>query len=120
MSNSIFAKPKVGYSPWGQIDEKRKLAEGIFRIETASHGGILLDNVHIERISAMFPDFEPFTGDWQWLEEDCDATLAILAFPEAFSKTHVQFAISEVKGNPYFHVPDTFWEGKQGKLLNSI
>lgn len=72
-------------TPWGPSQNWEKIAPGIFSHSTASHGGFHLS---AERLAAM-PEHLKVPG-WGgnaargWFEEDCDAALVMLAFPEHF------------------------------------
>jgi len=69
-------------SPWGTIQHKTILAPGIIRVNTASHGGIYLSPERVQKLKQDFPEFRTWTGELEWLEEDCDATIAYVAFPD--------------------------------------
>lgn len=70
------------YSPWGPIQFSRTLAPGITRVTTASHGGVHLSPDRVATLQSLFPFFRPWTGEWAWLEEDCDALIAYITFPD--------------------------------------
>lgn len=58
-------------SPWGRIQDSAKLAEGVWKVSTASHGGIWLSP---ER-AGLVPGYvvaASFLGRAEWWEEDCD------------------------------------------------
>lgn len=79
-------------TPWGEADDVIKLADGMVRVSTPSHGGIWLS----ERRRAQMPHplgrIETYAGA-NWYEEDCDAYLVILAFPELFPPLSVWSAV---------------------------
>ena len=72
------------YSPWGAIQSREQVADGIESISTASHGGYWLSRERRASFVARFPDFTPFAG-LPWFEEDCDWAAVVLAFPIAFN-----------------------------------
>ena len=69
-------------SPWGRPDETEELAPGIWRVDTASHGGLRLSR---QRRAAM-PAYLRDLGEGNWFEEDCAWSIVALVFPEAFSE----------------------------------
>ncbi len=71
---------KIGdTTPWGIAQWVTKLADGIWSVSTSSHGGIVLDQPHIDRIP---PSIKPFTnmGDRRYWEEDFDCYVPVLFF----------------------------------------
>lgn len=72
-------------SPWGAIQDAEQIANGIWQVSTASHGGF---HVSAERMEAS--DFmrewvkHSFNGQGRagWFEEDCDWSFVLLAFPD--------------------------------------
>ncbi len=54
------------HSPWGAVQHGEKLADGVFFVSTAGHGGIKLDRAR----NALIPDV--FRREGGWYEEDCD------------------------------------------------
>ena len=65
------------HSPWGWIDYVEKLAEGIYLVETPTHGGFWLDK---SRTIQLPIDYVPFTGSKEWAEEDMDAPMLACLF----------------------------------------
>ncbi len=41
-------------SPWGAVQQSEVIAEGIVRVQTASHGGILLSAERYAQVTACF------------------------------------------------------------------
>jgi len=78
-------------TPWGPAQQTTKKGEGIWFHSTSSHGGIELSPDNQERLMALFPNLSGYCCP-QWLEEDEDAHLATLAFPESFSPENVTHA----------------------------
>lgn len=66
-------------TPWGKPQTCTLLAEGIWTISTASHGGLKLDRERNAKIpaSARRPS--------GWYEEDCDWSIVALVFPDPFT-----------------------------------
>lgn len=65
-------------SPWGQITARKMVATGIEQVTTESHGGYRLSPA---RMQAMPPHL---ALEDEWYEQDCEAALVQLAFPEDF------------------------------------
>lgn len=63
-------------TPWGQIIESTTLAEGIDKVQTSSHGGFVLS----EKRCLEIP--QHLSLGKRFYEEDCEANLIYLAFPE--------------------------------------
>jgi hypothetical protein len=92
-----FTFRKNCYSPWGQIENIELLADGIYRVETASHGGIYLSPARREQMAAIAPHFmravelNSYAPKPAWWEEDCEAALVLIAFwdelPAAMRRT---------------------------------
>lgn len=70
-------------TPWGQPDHVDHVAPGIDFYSTPSHGGYHLDLERQAHVKRTLPTFRPFAGA-PWYEEDCDAAVVVLMFPEAF------------------------------------
>jgi hypothetical protein len=69
-------------SPWGLIQQVTQIAEGIWQVSTASHGGLKVSD---QRLAAMPAQRRatPYSHDG-WFEEDLDWALVAVSFPEAF------------------------------------
>jgi len=65
-------------SPWGRIQTVRAVADGIYKVTTAGHGGLKLDRERNERI----PKGVRQSGGWY--EEDCEWSIVACRFPEFF------------------------------------
>lgn len=63
-------------SPWGRIQWSRRVADGIWFVSTAGHGGYKLDRKRNATVDAC----------WRraggWYEEDCEWAIAALTFPD--------------------------------------
>lgn len=74
-----FDAPVIGSpTPWGIADYTAIMAPGIVAVGTPSHGGIWMAP---ERHAALPAEIAPMNGR-AWLEEDCEAWAAILAFED--------------------------------------
>jgi hypothetical protein len=85
-------------TPWGPSHSVRRIAPGIVSFTTATHGGIQLSE---ERIAALPDAIRKAQGsDLEWFEEDCAASLVVLAFPEAFTDVAVWSAVNFIRAYP--------------------
>jgi len=77
-------------SPWGAVQSRKQIADGIEWITTARHGGFRLSR---DRWDAMTPHLKAisFTAD-EFFEEDCSYCAVILAFPEEFTDKQIASA----------------------------
>lgn len=92
-----FTLRKNGYSPWGYVQNIERLACGIYRVYTASHGGIYLSPERQRELAEIAPHFlravelKSYAPKPMWWEEDCEAVLPLLAFwdelPAAMRRT---------------------------------
>lgn len=76
--------PRVeGMSPWGKVQDAEEVAPGIISVTTPSHGGMWLSD---ERRAQMPEALRavPTTPGGNWYEQDVDAMLVILSFPDLF------------------------------------
>lgn len=90
-------KPMISETPWGPAQVVTELAPGIVRIDTASHGGILLDEVRMAALPSAIAAITTWCGG-NAFEEDCDAALVTLAFPDEFDERDCAYAIDSVRG----------------------
>jgi hypothetical protein len=69
---------KLTNSPWGPVQHQTKLADGIWSVTTAGHGGIKLND---ERQGLMPEHWRqtPYSKAG-WYEEDCDWCLPFIIF----------------------------------------
>jgi hypothetical protein len=84
-----------GRSPWGVIWGTAKMAEGIYTVNTESHGGFWLSPVRNAEFVQKFPTFDPFAGH-PWFEEDCDWAAVVVAFASEFPDEAVWDAVRYV------------------------
>lgn len=86
-------EPKAkSLSPWGAIQSAETLAPGIVSVSTASHGGFWLAPARWAELLQTFPHFVGFAAA-PWLEEDCDACIAALVWPDEFPVTFLRAAV---------------------------
>jgi len=79
------------HTPWGMSQDSDKIADGIVFYSTASHGGYKLSPARMTEFIIQFPDFRTFAGG-SWFEEDCDAAMVPVAFPDCFPTDQVSMA----------------------------
>lgn len=84
------------WTPWGSSQLREELAPGIIRHSTASHGGIELSPDRQLVLQQCLPDFKPYAAPG-WLEEDCDAAVAPLIWPDEFDSQEVYNAVRMVR-----------------------
>lgn len=87
---------KIRTSPWGEVQHQYIKAEGLVLVSTAGHGGYYLSGERWQAVMRLFPQFESYAGP-QWLEEDCDCVLAVLAFPDLYSDEEIWSAVRMVR-----------------------
>lgn len=83
-------------TPWGEIQSVHEQGDGVVFVTTAGHGGYWLSRDRVAVVKQKFPGFEPFAG-WPWFEEDCDAAVVALAFPELFADSSLRGAVLSVR-----------------------
>jgi hypothetical protein len=75
-------------TPWGPVQNQKRVADGVWVVDTAGHGGYWLS---LERRLQMPEDLrncKTWTGEGNWFEEDCDWSIVACAFPELFEPYH--------------------------------
>lgn len=75
---------KITHTPWGAPQDQKIIAEGIIRVDTASHGGYFLNEQARAAMPTMLAIAPTFAGPG-WYEEDCDWAMVALAFPQYFN-----------------------------------
>ena len=73
---SVYYEPT--YSPWGEVQNYTLIAKGIFDVNTASHGGILILSEYADHL--LTEDARKcgsVCGCYLCFEEDCAAPVAI-------------------------------------------
>jgi hypothetical protein len=79
-------------SQWGAIQFEKTVGPGIRQVETAAHGGYLLDDDAINRMPDELRAIQPWAGHGAY-EEDCDWVIVVLAFPQYFTDQEVLNAV---------------------------
>lgn len=65
-------------SPWGQVDHKKQITEGVLLVETPSHGGYRVAGPYLEKLTeaqkkhASAKWKTSYEGMVYWYEEDCE------------------------------------------------
>jgi hypothetical protein len=77
--------------PWHRINSTHEIAPGIWSVSTESHGGILISAERRAAMPAHLRDIPTFAGGNAY-EEDCDAGIILVAFPEYFPADYVENA----------------------------
>lgn len=97
----MTTNPKLSYpttSPWGPVTDATPYGTPgddhcLWFVSTASHGGFYVPPMPLRRIP-----IEARRATWNgqgvrgWFEEDRDATLIVVFFPEHFSRAQVESA----------------------------
>lgn len=80
-------------TPWGIAELAIEFGPGVILTKTQSHGGYYLRPEQWARVKALWPAWRPFQNIPPWLEEDQDAVIAVLAFPEYFADPDIFNAV---------------------------
>jgi hypothetical protein len=96
------------WSPWGEIQTCHTIADGIYQVTTASHGGYMLSP---DRVAAMPAVFVETIVDGCF-EEDCEWCFVPLAFPALFTPP----ILEEARRTCQNWFP-TQWERWTGQIL---
>jgi hypothetical protein len=79
------------HTPWGEPHHQTVIAPGIVAVDTASHGGIWLSEKRVAEMPAWAKVEPTFVGRAKgsasphtWWENDCDAAVPPLAFPDEY------------------------------------
>lgn len=95
------------HSPWGRVQHATKIADGIYSVSTAGHGGIWLSR---ER-AAIIPDYisaATFGGSGPtWFEEDSDWALTVLVFEKEWQAYDAP-AVEQAKASARNWHPDVY------------
>jgi hypothetical protein len=84
------------WTPWGAADHMDTIAEGIVFYSTPSHGGFWLSAERLRQVNKVFRE-ATFVKGGQWYEEDCDAAMVVVSFPQYFEVSMVQRAAESLK-----------------------
>lgn len=85
-------------TPWGTADSSERVAPGLYRYTTPSHGGYHLS----KKLNAKV--HEAWRKKNGWYEEDVAWAFVALTFPEYFSKENVEYAHASAKS----HYPEEY------------
>lgn len=82
-------------TPWGPAEDCWDYGPGITDYSTAGHGGFHVTGNALERIPGELraSEFSPYG----WFEEDVDAQIVVVCFPELFSEKSVWSAVKTLK-----------------------
>lgn len=101
-------------TPWGVTDFSELVAKGIKFVSTPSHGGYLIDKqvaegrIPLKVLKSLFVKVSE-NSPYYAFEEDCDAVLVPLFFPEITSPENRELALAMVKGmKSYFEKMGVF------------
>lgn len=80
------------WSPWGVVEQCRRIADGIFEVSTASHGGFVVSPTRLKQMPEKYRKlaFRPSMGPY--FEEDCAWCAVVLTWPSIFNAADVQAA----------------------------
>lgn len=73
---------EISKCPWGDIQETQRIADGIYYITTASHGGYLVSGKRWDEMPEHFRKCS-LTDD-NWFEHDMSWCGVVLAYPDCF------------------------------------
>jgi hypothetical protein len=106
---------RITSSPWGRPQSQHILAPGIVRVSCACHGGIF---VAPERFAQMPECFQVAADpDGAWFEEDNEAYLVYLAFPQEFSDRTIWYAVNFILAGDYYAAAKAYVNAETGKVL---
>jgi len=91
-------------TPWGKAHTQRQLADGVFWVETETHGGLLIENAQAEEIlSEKALAIGKRWYDFLAFEQDKDMMVVFYECPELYpwmeEELTVQFAEESVRKN---------------------
>lgn len=114
---------QITNTPWGRAETRRTVAPGIICVTTSSHGGYWLSPDRVAQFQRAFPEFKPFAG-YPWLEEDCDAALAGLLWPDETGHELTRCAVAMIQSDWYRKEHPEFYHwlttSMQGELCQAI
>lgn len=93
------------YTPWGMSQHSDKIATGIMKYDTASHGGIHLST----KRNSIVPDY--MRNEDGWYEEDCEWAIVACVFPTEYAESYkvTQPGLFEIAKDTLRHyMPDMF------------
>lgn len=106
----VFNVDEGSRTPWGAAQSTYYPAPGIVQVSTAGHGGVKLSP---ERNREVHPALRRRSG---WYEEDCEASIVGMYFPEAFPSSSLSASDHEGSVKDWF--PDD-WESATGGTVTA-
>lgn len=106
-------------TPWGAVQSAYQWADGLYILSTASHGGLWLSPDRVSELRSLFPEFTPCAG-WPWLEEDCDLSLAMLAWPDLFLPVEIREAVFSIKSMVAWHGCGAKWASVRDRIPAAV
>ncbi len=88
-------------TPWGPAQTVKRVADGIWTLDTSGHGGYYVAPMLRLQMPAGLASIKTYCGAPGWYEEDCDWAIVAAAFPQHFSAQHRYFAFETLKGLAY-------------------
>ena len=101
-------KHKPIETPWGPSQHSHEFAPGIVFYSTASHGGYHLSTERWKDFTALAP-FDQWPSPW--LEEDCDACLVYLRWPELATDEQIHDAVCMARAMATINNDNGRWQG---------
>lgn len=110
-------------SPWGNVQTSRKIADGVYEISTASHGGILVHkSVEKTLLSEEAGKIGFLENGWHGYEEDAEACIpirelidrGIFEIPSHYSGTKEEY-IAMIDDSIRYWFPE-YWETRTARL----
>jgi hypothetical protein len=95
-------------SPWGDVQQRTEIAPGIVSVSTEGHGGFMLSPQRVAELPDALRGITTFAGPG-WFEEDCDASIVILGFPQFFPAHVVRSAVAMARGASGYLEPMRLW-----------
>ena len=89
------------HTPWGAADHTERVAPGIIRYSTPSHGGF---HVAPTQNAKVHPAWRLADG---WYEEDCDWAIVAFTFPDLFIKDYAQAVDTARNWHPHAYMKIT-------------
>jgi hypothetical protein len=69
-------------SPWGRVQSHQWICEGILAVSTAGHGGFYVAPSKLAELPNNVRYAKRFNSPGSWYEEDAEAYIVMVAFPE--------------------------------------
>jgi len=99
------------HTPWGSPQSKATIAAGIVLYTTNRHGGYWLAKHREQARRNRFPEFATSSGG-PWYEQDTDAHIVALTFPELFEVDQLAAAVRTLRAyakRPIYRLPSPGW-----------